>query len=93
MNEATVTLKAITATFVYMIDVTSPLFLHPSKESNSLRVNELEGASNYRTWRRSMEVALTSKIIMGFVTGDEKKDTTDPVKVDVWDTYNSIVIS
>ena len=39
-----------------VIDITSPLSLHPSDGSNSISVEKLLGAGNYRSWRRSIEI-------------------------------------
>ncbi|KAL2898798.1 Histone-lysine N-methyltransferase H3 lysine-36 specific [Bienertia sinuspersici] len=76
-----------------VIEVTSPLYLHPSESSNSVSVEKLEGSTNYRTWKRSMEIALASKRKLGFVTGLVKRDVIDPIKQDAWDTCNNMVIS
>ncbi|KAL2932327.1 Zinc finger protein with KRAB and SCAN domains 8 [Bienertia sinuspersici] len=51
------------------------------------------GSSNYREWRRDLELSLASKRKLGFVTGGVKKDETDPIKKEYWETYNSIVIT
>lgn len=75
------------------IDATNPLYLHPSEGTSSISVEKLEGSSNYRAWRRSFEISLASKRKLGFVTGGEKKDISDKVKSDAWDTCNSMVIS
>lgn len=75
------------------IETTSPLYLHPSEGSESVVVQQLQGSSNYRTWKRSMEVALTSKRKLGFVTGSVVRDKSDPVKQEEWDACNSMIIS
>ena len=75
------------------IDSSSPLYLHPSDGSNSISVEKLEGASNYRSWKRTFEIGLASKRKLGFVTGTVKRDGTDAVKQEAWDTCNSMVIS
>ncbi|XP_056697823.1 uncharacterized protein [Spinacia oleracea] len=75
------------------IETTSPLYLHPSDGSNSITVEKLQGSSNYRSWRRSMEIPLGAKRKLGFVTGVVKRDASDTVKQDHWDTCNSMVIS
>ncbi|KAL2933650.1 Retrovirus-related Pol polyprotein from transposon RE1 [Bienertia sinuspersici] len=75
------------------IDPTSPLYLHPSDGTNSINIEKLTGASNYRAWRRSFEIALASKRKLGFVTRGVKRDRNDKVKQECWDTCNSIVIS
>ncbi|XP_021719096.1 uncharacterized protein LOC110686814 isoform X1 [Chenopodium quinoa] len=47
-----------------------------------------------RSWRRSMEIALSTKKKVGFVNGTVLRSAyaADPVKVEQWDTCNSMVI-
>ena len=75
------------------LDVTSPLYLHPSENSNSVSIEKLQGSSNYRSWRRSFEICLASKRKLGFITGVVKRDGSDKVKQDHWDTCNNMIIS
>ncbi|KAL2928518.1 Antiviral helicase SKI2 [Bienertia sinuspersici] len=75
------------------IDVSSSLYLHPLDGCNTVVVEKLEGCSNYRPWKRSMEIALASKRKLGFVTGVVVRDKTDGVKQEAWDTCNNMVIS
>uniref|UniRef100_A0A803LRD3 Uncharacterized protein n=1 Tax=Chenopodium quinoa TaxID=63459 RepID=A0A803LRD3_CHEQI len=76
-------------------DANSVLYLHPNDGSYSISVDKLIGASDYRSWKRSMEIALTSKKKIGFVLGTVIRSTyaADPVTIDQWDTCNSMVIS
>lgn len=74
------------------IEVTSLLYLHPSDGNNFMVIEKLLGSGNYRSWKRSMEIALASKRKLGFVTGSEKK-STDAVKGEAWETCNSMIIS
>uniref|UniRef100_A0A803N939 Retrovirus-related Pol polyprotein from transposon TNT 1-94-like beta-barrel domain-containing protein n=1 Tax=Chenopodium quinoa TaxID=63459 RepID=A0A803N939_CHEQI len=76
-------------------DANSVLYLHPNDGSYSISVDKLTGASDYRSWRRSMEIALTSKKKIGFVLGTVIRSTyaADAMKADQWDTCNSMVIS
>ncbi|KAL2923749.1 Retrovirus-related Pol polyprotein from transposon RE2, partial [Bienertia sinuspersici] len=76
-----------------IIDSSSPLYLHPSDNTTSVVVEKLQGTSNYRSWRRDLEISLASKRKLGFVTGGVKKDETDPVKKECWETCNNMVIS
>ncbi|KAL2924831.1 Retrovirus-related Pol polyprotein from transposon TNT 1-94 [Bienertia sinuspersici] len=73
-------------------DIFSPLYLHPSDGQGSIAIDKLTGSSNYREWRRSMEIALASKRKLGFVTGLTVKDTSDEQKADQWETCNNMVI-
>ncbi|KMT04334.1 hypothetical protein BVRB_8g184090 [Beta vulgaris subsp. vulgaris] len=75
------------------IDITSPLYLHPSDGSSSINIEKLVGASNYRSWKRSLEISLASKRKIGFVTGAVKRDASNRVKQEAWDTCNNMVIS
>ncbi|XP_021718635.1 uncharacterized protein LOC110686350 [Chenopodium quinoa] len=74
------------------IDINSPLYLHPS-EGTTLNIEKLEGSSNYRSWRSSMEIALDSKRKQGFITGGEKKETSDSIKAKAWETCNNMVMA
>ncbi|XP_021849185.1 uncharacterized protein [Spinacia oleracea] len=74
------------------IDPSSHLYLHPSDATAFANIEKLQGSTNFRSWKRSMEISLASKRKLGFVTGAYKKDT-DPVKAEHWETCNNTVIS
>ncbi|KAL2896108.1 Gag polyprotein [Bienertia sinuspersici] len=76
-----------------LIDPTSPYYIHPSDGPGSVVVDKLQGSSNYRAWRRDMELSLGAKRKLGFVTGAVKKDESDPLKKSQWDTCNDMIIS
>ncbi|KAL2935013.1 Retrovirus-related Pol polyprotein from transposon TNT 1-94 [Bienertia sinuspersici] len=76
-----------------MIDIHSPLYLHPSESINSLIVEKLQGVANYKSWRRSMEISMAAKKKLGFVTGVILKDKDDEQKAEQWETCNSRVIA
>ena len=75
------------------IESSSPLYLHLSDGSNSITVEKLLVAANYRSWRRSFEIGLTSKRKLGFVTGTQKRDLNNLIKQEAWDICNCMVIS
>ncbi|XP_071714486.1 uncharacterized protein [Rutidosis leptorrhynchoides] len=72
----------------------NPLFVHPSDGPGSLSIQEkLIGAQNYRSWRRSVEIGLSTKRKLGFVTGSVIRSATNAVEAEQWDTCNNMVIS
>ncbi|XP_019107780.1 uncharacterized protein LOC109136286 [Beta vulgaris subsp. vulgaris] len=75
------------------IEVISPLYLHLSGGNNFMAIDKLQGSRNYKSWKRYMEIVLASKRNLGFVTRSEKKNTTDNVKGEAWETCNSMIIS
>ena len=74
-------------------DMQNPLFLHPSDGPLSISVPKLEGSTNYRTWKRSFEIQLSSKRKQGFVDGSVQRSTDDELNAVQWDTCNNLVIS
>ena len=77
---------------VSLADIQNPLYLHPSDGPNSLVVPKLQGAQDYRPWRRSMEISLATKRKLGFVTGSVKKEMRDEANAEQWETCNNMVI-
>lgn len=68
-----------------IVETQSLLYLHPSDGVNSINDDKLNGLENYRSWRRSMEVALSSKQKLGFAFGTIAKSTTTAVKGELWE--------
>ena len=75
-------------------DLQNPLFLHPSEGLGALSIQDkLIGARNHRSWRRNMEIGLTTKRKLGFVQGIVLRPTDDPSKSEMWHTCNSMIIA
>ncbi|PWA57489.1 hypothetical protein CTI12_AA409510 [Artemisia annua] len=72
----------------------NPLFLHPSDGPGTLVIGEkLIGAQNYRSWKRSVEIALSTKRKLGFIRGTVPRSPDDVNLQEQWDTCNNLVIS
>ena len=56
--------------------------------------SELTRSDNYLMWKRQMELALSAKRKLGYVTGSvTKPPATDATKLESWLACNSLVIS
>ncbi|GKB75453.1 serine carboxypeptidase S28 family protein [Tanacetum coccineum] len=70
------------------------MFLHPPDGPGTLVVNEkLIGAQNFRSWKRSVEIALPTKRKLGFIKGTVPRSPDDASLQERWDTCNNLVIS
>lgn len=74
-------------------DLQNPLFLNPSDGPTSISVTKLQGAADYRSWKRSFEIQLSSKRKLGFIDGSVVKNTEDATEAAQWETCNNMVIS
>lgn len=74
-------------------DLTNPRFLHPSDNINSIQIDKLEGPSDYRAWKRSMEISLSAKCKLGFVKGTVVPIPSDAAQNELWETCDNMVIS
>ncbi|GJX34562.1 cysteine-rich receptor-like protein kinase 8 [Tanacetum coccineum] len=86
------------------MDPSNPLYIHPSDGPGLLPIQKkLIGAQNYRSWRRAVEIGLSTKRKLGFVKGTVVRPpivlvppTTaamNVVKIELWETCNNLVIS
>ena len=75
------------------IDVHHPYYLHPSDNPGMQITNVVLGELNYNQWSRSMEIALSSKLKLGFVDGSYlQPSATSPLLVH-WCRCNNMVTS
>lgn len=74
-------------------DMQNPLFVHPSDGPHSVSVTKLEGATDYRSWRRALEIQISSKIKLGFLNGTVTRSKEDETNATQWDVCNDLVIS
>ncbi|PWA82224.1 hypothetical protein CTI12_AA171650 [Artemisia annua] len=86
------------------MDPSNPLYIHLSDGPGSLPIQEkLIGAQNYRSWRRAVEIGLSTKRKLGFVRGTVLRPSVIPVppttaaqnaaNIELWETCNNLVIS
>lgn len=74
-------------------DLQNPLFTHPSDGPLSVSVPKLQGAGDYRSWKRSFEIQLSAKRKLCFIDGTILRSTIDAIEASQWDTCNNQVIS
>jgi len=76
------------------IDPQNPLFIHPSDGPNTIALGDkLTGSSNYRAWKRLIEISLSTKRKSAFVQGTISKSIDNPHKDDQWEACNNMVIA
>ncbi|KAH9621353.1 hypothetical protein KSS87_023267 [Heliosperma pusillum] len=89
-----VTLPESDENAVTTIAVTDPLYCNPNDVGSTLKVTPiLTGVENYIPWKRGMELALSTKRKLGFVTGAVGMPSRDTVRIEAWLAANSLVIS
>jgi len=75
-------------------DLQNPLFIHPFDGRNTIVLGDkLTGSSNYRSWKISMEINLSTKRKLAFVQGTIIKSVDDPHKADHWEACNNLIIT
>ncbi|XP_074374820.1 uncharacterized protein LOC141715243 [Apium graveolens] len=75
-----------------LADMQNPLFIHPSDGPLSVSVSKLQGASDYRSWKRSFKIQLSAKRKLAFLNGTVIRDPADAIQAAQWDTCNDLVI-
>nr|XP_017216853.1 PREDICTED: uncharacterized protein LOC108194418 [Daucus carota subsp. sativus] len=84
------TYAAVTSTTV---DANHPYYLHPSDNPGMLLTTVTLTESNYSQWSRSMMIALSSKLKLGFVDGSYALPAANSPLLIHWNRCNHMVIS
>lgn len=83
-NVSSSTESSVNNNGVNNIDLSSPLYVHPSDNpSVSLVQNPFDGIG-YRSWRRSVLRVLSVKNKLGFINGDCKRPVTGTPQFCQW---------
>lgn len=75
------------------MNLSDVLRLHPSDHPGMMLVSKPFNGEGYGSWKRAMELALTSRKKLGLVTGSCKKPEMDSEEYENWEVCNSIVIT
>ncbi|XP_019242331.1 PREDICTED: uncharacterized protein LOC109222426, partial [Nicotiana attenuata] len=76
-----------------VIDVSSPLYIHPSDSPGVTLVPVPFDGIGYRSWRRSVLRALSVKNKLGFVSGDCGKPSPNSPQFRHWERCDNMVTS
>nr|XP_017233154.1 PREDICTED: uncharacterized protein LOC108207203 [Daucus carota subsp. sativus] len=81
------------ATSGNIIDANHPYFLHSSDHPGIILTIVTLSDQNYSQWSRSMRIALSSKLKLGFIDGSCVKPPSQSALLVNWSRCNDIVIS
>lgn len=82
-----------TSLFASNMDVNHPYYLHPSDSPGMQLISMILSEDNYNQWSRSMEIALSSKLKLGFVDGTYLKPAVSSPLLVYWTRCNNMVTS
>lgn len=66
------------------MDCHHPYYLHPSDNPGMQLITVTLNESNYNHWQRSMTIALSSKLKLGFVDGSYTKPASNSYLLSHW---------
>ncbi|KAH7848934.1 hypothetical protein Vadar_010532 [Vaccinium darrowii] len=77
------------------LDPSSRYYFHHSDNAVTELCSQLLDSENWATWSRSVEIALSVKNKLGFVTGKFQKpcNSENPVELNLWERVNHMLIS
>lgn len=76
-----------------VIDVNHQYYLHPSDHPGMILTTITLSEQNYNQWNRSMKIALSSKLKLGFIDGTCVKLASTFYLLMYWNRCNAVVIS
>lgn len=85
--------SAIARTISTTIDTQHPYYVHPFDSPGMNLTNIILTEHNYSQWSRSVDIALSSKLKLGFIDGSYAKPASPSVLVSYWTRCNHMVIS
>ncbi|XP_074323891.1 uncharacterized protein LOC141660806 [Apium graveolens] len=75
------------------LDCNHSYYIHPSDSPGMQITTVILTENNYNQWRRSMELALSSKLKLGFVDGTYVKPAANSTLLIHWTRYNNMITS
>nr|XP_017224842.1 PREDICTED: uncharacterized protein LOC108201066 [Daucus carota subsp. sativus] len=75
------------------IDINHPYYISSSDNPGIALVNEVLTDQNYSTWSRSVKIALSAKLKLGFIDGSQVKPASNSPMLALWMRSNDLVVS
>ncbi|XP_074351730.1 uncharacterized protein LOC141690873 [Apium graveolens] len=82
-----------TMTTSTVIDINHPYYLSASDHPGLSLVSELLTDQNYHHWSRSVKIALSAKLKLGFIDGTQVQPPANFANLSLWMRSNDLVIS
>lgn len=92
-SSATTGSTSTTSLSASSMDVNHPYYLHPSDSPGMQLISMILSEDNYNQWSRSMKIALSSKLKLGFVDGTYLKPAISSPLLVHWTRCNNMVTS
>ncbi|KAL8145688.1 hypothetical protein AgCh_003726 [Apium graveolens] len=93
MTRSYATATAGTSSNTVSIDTNHPYFLQSSDNPGTPLVTMLLTEQNYHQWSRSVSIALSAKLKLGFIDGSISKPTDNNIQIAMWNRCNDMVVS
>ncbi|XP_074352187.1 uncharacterized protein LOC141691361 [Apium graveolens] len=93
MTRSYATATADTSSNTVSIDTNHLYFLQSSDNPGTPLVTMLLTEHNYHQWSRSLSIALSAKLKLGFIDGSVSKPTDNNTQIAMWNRCNDMVVS